>query len=179
MSRQPTLRRGKGPAVAADADPASFELREVTDKSELLAIMMSAWGSHSMMIDLHVYDVAEIDALGLFAPDGSTAALASWTMRGDNAYLCALHSLKPGEGVAIRMLESVIEAARKAGARKLKAMVTNDNMPGLILYQRRGFRLSGLYLEAIDAYRSIVPTVIETGYKGIAIHDALELEIAL
>ena len=57
--------------------------------------------------------------------------------------------------------------------------MTNDNMPGLTFYQRRGFRLSGLYLDAIDAYRSIVPTIIETGYKGIPIHDALELEIVL
>lgn len=156
-----------------------LELRVVTEKDELLRIMLASWGSHSMMIDLHVYDVAEIDALGLYARDGSTAALASWTMRGENAYLCALHSLKPGDGVAIRMLDAVIEAAGRAGARKLKAMVTNDNMPGLTFYQRRGFRLSGLHLEAIDAYRSIVPTIIETGYKGIPIHDALELEIGL
>ncbi|MCU4177972.1 GNAT family N-acetyltransferase [Bosea sp. BH3] len=159
--------------------PERLELRVVTDKSELLRIMMAAWGSHSMMIGLHVYDVAEIDALGLFTPDGETAALASWTARGETAYLCALHSLKPGEGVAIRMLDAVLFAARKAGAKKVKAMLTNDNMPGLTFYQRRGFRLSGLYLEAIDAYRSVVPTIIKTGYKDIPIHDAIELEIAL
>ncbi len=159
--------------------PGRLELRVVTDKSELLRIMMAAWGSHRMMISLHVYDVAEIDALGLFEPDGSTAALASWTVRGETAYLCALHSLRPGEGAAIRMLDAVIFAARKAGAKKLKAMLTNDNMPGLTFYQRRGFRLSGVYLEAIDAYRSVVPTIIKTGYKDIPIHDAIELEIAL
>lgn len=159
--------------------PGRLELRVVTDKSELLRIMMAAWGSHSMMIDLHVYDVAEIDALGLFESDGSTAALASWTVRGETGYLCALHSLRPGEGVAIRMLDAVIFAARKAGAKKLKAMLTNDNMPGLTFYQRRGFRLSGLYLEAIDAYRSVVPTIIRTGYKDIPVHDAIELEIEL
>lgn len=179
MSSLPGKRIGTTPRPLPETDPAGLELRAVADKSELLRIMLAVWGSHSMMIDLHVYDVAEIDALGLYEPDGGTAALASWTMRGQNAYLCALHSLKPGEGVAIRMLDAVIAAARQAGARRLKAMVTNDNMPGLTFYQRRGFRLSGLHLEAVDAYRSIVPTIIETGYKGIPIHDALELEIVL
>ena len=159
--------------------PEELELRIVTDKTELCRIMLASWGSHSMMIGLHVYDVAEIDALGLFEPDGATAALASWTVRGDSAYLCALHSLKPGEGVAIQMLDAVIFAARKAGAKRLKAMLTNDNMPGMTFYQRRGFRLSGLYLEAIDAYRSVVPDIIKTGYKDIPIHDAIELEITL
>ena len=159
--------------------PDELELRVVTDKTELCRIMLASWGSHSMMIGLHVYDVVEIDALGLFEPSGRTAALASWTARGDTAYLCALHSLKPGEGVAIRMLDAVIDAARAAGAKKLKAMLTNDNMPGMTFYQRRGFRLSGLYIEAIDAYRSVVPSIIKTGYRDIPIHDALELEIAL
>ncbi len=163
----------------AGSTPDDLELRVVTDKGELLEIMLAAWGSHSMMIGLHVYDVAEIDALGLYEPDGRSAALASWTLRGDTAYLCALHSLRPGEGVAIRMLDAVVAAARAAGATRLKAMTTNDNMPGLVFYQRRGFRLSGLYLEAIDAYRSVVPTIIKTGYKDIPIHDAIELEIAL
>ena len=171
--------RGSRTGPVDEPDPGMLELRIVTDKSELLRIMMASWGSHSMMIGLHVYDVAEIDALGLYAPDGSTAALASWTLRSENAYLCALHSLKLGEGVAIRMIDAVMAAARQAGARRLKAMLTNDNMPALILYQRRGFRLSGLYLDAIDAYRSVVPSIIKTGYKDIPIHDALELEIAL
>lgn len=159
--------------------PDELQLRVVTDKTELCRIMLASWGSHSMMIDLHVYDVAEIDAVGLFEPSGKTAALASWTVRGDSAYLCALHSLKPGEGVAIQMLDAVIFAARKAGAKRLKAMLTNDNMPGMTFYQRRGFRLSGLYLEAIDHYRSVEPNIIRTGYKDIPIHDAIELEIAL
>lgn len=154
-------------------------LRVVEDKSELLALMLRVWGSYKMMIDLHTYDVSEIDALGLYTPQGETAALASWTLRDDTAYLCALHSLRPGEGVAIKMLDAVIFAARKAGAKKLKAMLTNDNMPGLTFYQRRGFRLSGLYVDAIDHYRSVIPTIIRTGYRDIPIHDALELEIGL
>ncbi|RYE35527.1 MAG: GNAT family N-acetyltransferase [Hyphomicrobiales bacterium] len=159
--------------------PDELQLRVVTDKTELCRIMLASWGSQRMMIDLHVYDVAEIDALGLFDNAGKTAALASWTIRGDSAYLCALHSLKPGEGIATRMLDAVVFGARKAGAKRLKAMLTNDNMPGMTFYQRYGFRLSGLYLEAIDAYRSVEPDIIKTGYKDIPIHDAIELEIVL
>lgn len=161
------------------SEPADLILRVVEDKSELLGLMLRAWGSYKMMIDLHTYDVSEIDALGLYSPEGETAALASWTLRDDTAYLCALHSLRPGEGVAIRMLDEVKRAAKAAGASRLKAMLTNDNMPGLTFYQRQGFRLSGLYLEAIDAYRSVIPTIIKSGYRDIPVHDALELEIVL
>ncbi|WP_186419632.1 hypothetical protein [Bosea sp. CS1GBMeth4] len=153
--------------------------REIADKSGFLALMMRHWGSHRMMIGLRVYDCAELPLLGMFTADGQLLAAASWALDGETAVLCALHSLKPGEGVASRMLEAVKGAARAAGAVRLRAMLTNDNMPGLTFYQKHGFRFSGLYIEAIDAYRSVIPTIIKTGYQGIPVHDALELEIEL
>ncbi|PTM41383.1 GNAT family N-acetyltransferase [Bosea sp. 124] len=151
----------------------------VEDKSAFLALMLASWGSHSMMIDLTVYDCAELDLLGVAGKDGAIMAYASWTMRGDVALLCALHSVAPGQGAAVRLLEGVKAAARARGAARLKAMLTNDNMPGLAFYQTCGFRFSRLHIEAIDNFRSVVPTIVRTGYMDIPIHDALELEIEL
>jgi GNAT superfamily N-acetyltransferase len=154
-------------------------IRPVEDKSAFLALMMASWGSHQMMIDLTVYDCAKLDLLGVFSPDGEAVAYASWTMREDVALLCALHSLAPGQGAAIRLLDAVKEEARARGAVVLRAMLTNDNMPGMAFYQKLGFRFSRLYLDAVDNFRSVIPTIIRTGYMDIPIHDALELEIAL
>ena len=70
-------------------------------------------------------------------------------------------------------------AARARGAVRLKAMLTNDNMPGMTFYQKCGFRFSRLHIEAIDNFRSVVPSIVKTGYMDIPIHDALELEIEL
>lgn len=158
---------------------AAPSIRPVEDKRPFLELMMASWGSHKMMIDFTVYDCAELDLLGLFSPEGEAMAYASWALRGDVALLCALHSVAPGQGAAIRLLEGVKVEARRRGAGKLRAMLTNDNMPGMAFYQKLGFRFSRLYLDAIDNFRSVVPTIIRTGYMDIPIHDALELEIAL
>lgn len=72
--------------------------------------------------------------MGMFTAEGELLAVASWARDGDIAVLCAMHSLKPGEGAASRMLEAVKAAAKAAGARKLRAMLTNDNM-ALVFYQ--------------------------------------------
>jgi GNAT superfamily N-acetyltransferase len=154
-------------------------IREIGDKTAFLALMMRHWGSHRMMIGLNVYDCAELPLLGLFSAEGEPLAVASWASEGETAVLCALHALKPQEGAASRMLEAVKAAAKARGALRLRAMLTNDNMPGLMFYQKHGFRFSGLYIEAIDAYRSVIPTIIKTGYQDIPVHDALELEIEL
>jgi len=160
-------------------DAPSTSIRPVEDKSVFLALMMANWGSHRMMIGLNTYDCAEIDLLGLYAPDGAVLAMASWAMNGDTALLCALLSLAPGQGAAIQLLDAVKAEARARGAVRLRAMVTNDNMPGLTFYQKHGFRFSGLYVEAIDVYRSVIPTIIQTGYMDLPVRDALELEIPL
>lgn len=154
-------------------------IKAVEDKSAFLALMLASWGSHSMMIDFTVYDCAELYLLGIAGQDGAFMAYASWTMHDDVALLCALHSVAPGQGAAVQLLEGVKAAARARGAIKLKAMLTNDNMPGMTFYQKCGFRFSRLHMEAIDHFRSVVPTIVRTGYMDIEIHDALELEIAL
>lgn len=161
------------------AGAASGLVRPVEDKRAFLALMNERWGSHRMVIGLNAYDCAEIDLLGLFAEDGTQRALASWTSEGDTALLCALISLAPGTSAAHELLVAVMAAARAKGAVKLRAMVTNDNIPGLVFYQKQGFRFSALYVEAVDIYRSVIPTIITTGYMDIPVRDALELEIEL
>ena len=72
--------------------------------------------------------------------------------------------MQPRQGAARLLLDAVKDAAKARGATRLKAMLTNDNMPGMIFYQLQGFRFSGLYVEAIDHYRSVIPTIIATGF---------------
>ena len=154
-------------------------IRAVEDKRPFLDLMLASWGSHSMMIDYTVYDCSELDLLGAFSEVGDAVAYASWTLHGHTALLCALHALAPGQGDAVFLLNALKEQARARGASKLCAMITNDNMPALTFYQKQGFRFSRLYLDAIDDFRSVIPTIIRTGHLGIPIHDAIELEIAL
>ncbi len=161
------------------SEPGAETSRDLDDKSAFLALMRREWGSHHMMIGAKIYDCAELPLTGLFTGEGELLALASWTIEGDIALLCALHSLTPGQGAATRLLETVKDRARAGRARKLRAMLTNDNMPGLAFYQKCGFRFSALYIEAVDIYRSMVPSIIKTGFEGLPVRDTLELEIEL
>ena len=154
-------------------------VRAVEDKSEFLQLMLDHWGSHSMMVGLNVYDCADLDLLGIFDAADAAMAYASWTLRDDVAILCVLHAVAPGQGAAIQLLDAVKDAARTRGAARMRALLTNDNMPGLAFYQKHGFRFSALYVEAIDAFRSVIPTIIRTGYMDIPVRDTLELEIVL
>jgi GNAT superfamily N-acetyltransferase len=158
---------------------ADFIARAVDDKIALAEMMREIWGSDRLVVGMALYDVAAIDATGLYGLDDELHAVASWTLRHTTGYLCALHAITTGGGHAKQLLAEVKQLAKARGARSLRAMVTNDNMPGFIFYQKNGFRFSNLYVGAVDAYRASVPSLITHGYLGIPVHDALELEIEL
>lgn len=159
--------------------PPVLSLRPIEDKSEIAAFMVSTWGSTRMMVAMQVYDVMAIEATGLYDSENKLVAFASWALRDKTAYLCALHALVQGKGYARHLLAALMPMLKDKGARTIRAMITNDNMPALAFYQKNGFRFATLYVGGVDAYRTTMPGMITHGYEGIAIHDALELECVL
>jgi GNAT superfamily N-acetyltransferase len=175
---------GADPAGAQGAGEVSeaeetLQLRPILDKSGIAAFMTKAWGSPRMMVGMHVFDVQEIEATGLFRENGTLVAFASWAARDKLGYLCALHAFEERKGYARQLLAALRPIMKEAGVQSVRAMVTNDNMPAMIFYQINGFRFRTLYAGGVDAYRPTMPGMRTHGYRGIPIHDALELECPL
>lgn len=151
----------------------------VTDRQRIIDMMVGLWGTSQMMVGSHLYEISTLDMHGLYTEDKQLLAFANWTQRGQAVVLCAMHALVPGQSYARRLLEGLLPIFRQTGASKVRAITTNDNMSALIFYQRFGFRLSTLYVGAIDAYRPWVPLARQLGEHGIPIHDVIELEMPL
>ena len=77
------------------------------------------------------------------------------------------------------LINAIIEHARSLRAKRVRAVVTNDNFEAMRFYQRRDFRFTALYVNAADAYRAIFQDTPKTGYYGIPIRDTMELELTL
>jgi RimJ/RimL family protein N-acetyltransferase len=66
-----------------------------------------------------------------------------------------------------------------AGVGRVWLITTNDNTAALRFYQRLGFDLVALHRDAVDAARSIKPSIPLVGNDGIPIRHELELELRL
>ena len=78
-----------------------------------------------------------------------------------------------------RLLDAFLDYARPAGLRRVLVTVTNDQLAGMKLLQRRGFRFTAVRPGAVDAARKVKPQIPETGDSGIALHDELDLLLEL
>jgi N-acetylglutamate synthase-like GNAT family acetyltransferase len=100
-------------------------------------------------------------------------------VEGGNLYLLTMHNVTDRRGVGVALLDAMIAMAREKGFPLLRALLTNDNVPGLRFYQKRGFRIVAVHPGVVDMMRVMKPSIPEKGVDGIPMRDEIELELML
>ncbi|MCS6990167.1 MAG: GNAT family N-acetyltransferase [Chloroherpetonaceae bacterium] len=94
----------------------------------------------------------------------------------DACEIVSLHSLRKRIGIGEALLNRLEEVAKAKGCKKIKCAVGNDNLNALRFLQKRGFRLSALNVNAMEAARKQNPALSLAGEYGIPLRDELVLE---
>lgn len=110
---------------------------------------------------------------------GERTGLLTFEIRGDECEIVTLDSLSEGKGVGTGLMEAVRQKAASAGCSRLWLITTNDNLKAVRFYQKRGYALAALHLNAVEESRKLKPSIALTGEDGIAIRDEIELELNL
>ena len=142
-----------------------------TDDAWIAALLQARWGGTVIVVHGEALDAMALPAL--VAGDGE--GLATYRLRGDEAELISLDAVNPGHGIGTRLVNTLVERLSGQGARRLWVTTTNDNLAALSFYQRRGFRLRRVHVDAIVQARLIKPGIPLLGENGIPIRDELDL----
>jgi ribosomal protein S18 acetylase RimI-like enzyme len=149
------------------------------ERAWALGVLRESWGTEiTIYSDGREFRPAELPGFVAEA-GGERAGFVTYAIEGETCELVTLNALQTGRGVGGALVDAVADAARASGCARLHLVTTNDNLPALRLYQRRGFSLVALNAGAIDAMRARKPEISPTGHAGIPIRDELELERAL
>lgn len=125
-----------------------------------------------------LYDVR--DQEGLIAEvDGEPAGLLMYHVADGECEIRLLESFRPNIGIGGGLIREVIGIARRAGCRRLWVVTTNDNTHALRFYQKRGFHLHALRVNALAESRKLKPEIPEVGNDGIPLRDEIELSMEL
>lgn len=108
--------------------------------------------------------------------DGEPAGVATYRLDEGECELITIDSFFQWQGVGSALIEAVEEEARKGGCSRMWMVTTNDNIDGLRFYQRKGYVISAVHLNAVEESRKIKPTIPLVGMYGIDIRDEIELE---
>jgi GNAT superfamily N-acetyltransferase len=108
--------------------------------------------------------------------DGVAAGFVTLDVVGTGCEVLTIDAFVPWAGVGTALIRASEEYAREHGCDRLWLVTTNDNLPALRFYQRRGLRLVELRPGAVTEARRLKPTIPEVGHLGIEIQDELVLE---
>ncbi len=156
-----------------------LSIQHIDDKAILARFLTQKWGHDGVVVMGKVWSSKDLNIVAAYDETEQMLAIAGWVIKGDTLLLASIDSIFERKGVASVLIDAIVEHARSLGAKRVRAVVTNDNFEAMRFYQRRNFRFTALYVNAADAYRAIFQDTPKTGYYGIPIRDTLELELIL
>jgi ribosomal protein S18 acetylase RimI-like enzyme len=148
---------------------------EPGEHDALARMWTERWGSTRVVSRGRVHEATELPGL-VAERDGRVVGAATYDVRGDECELVTLDAFEERIGAGTSLIEAVDAEARRQGCRRLWLITTNDNLPALRFYQRRGFTLAALHAGALAESRRLKPEIPEIGLDGIPLRDELELE---
>ncbi|HEC22042.1 MAG TPA: GNAT family N-acetyltransferase [Chloroflexi bacterium] len=155
----------------------AIQIQELTDpyRGWAARLLEEAWGSTRIVTRGRVHQAEALP--GLIALRGDEpVGLLTYQIAGEACEIVTLNSQVEGIGVGSALIEALVERARAAGCARLWLITTNDNLPALRFYQKRGFRLVAVYPDALTESRRLKPEIPPVGLDGIPLRDEIELE---
>ena len=120
------------------------------------------------------------DATGCIAEIGEqTQGFITYARFLSDLEITSLLSFKENQGIGTALVSSILDFAKVEGLERVWLITTNDNLNALKFWQKRGFKLSGLYPNALAQTRMLKPAIPVVGDNGIPLRDEIELELKL
>jgi ribosomal protein S18 acetylase RimI-like enzyme len=144
-----------------------------TDRAAARELFERDFGRTRIVAFGEVMDIDQMPALVALMTDEPAGALA-YRIHGDALHIVALATdpMWQRSGVGGQLVVEAELLARRLGLMRLVVATTNDNLPALFFYQRRGYRLTDLAANSVMTHtgRHVL------GFGGIPVRDEVRLE---
>lgn len=153
-------------------------VREASDTDRLAAreLFLRDFGRTKIVAFGQVVDIDQMPALVAVVHTEPSGALA-YRLLGNALHIAALATdpMWQRAGVGTHLVAEAELLARRLGLKRLVVSTTNDNLPALYFYQRRGYRLTELVADSVVAHTH----ELNPGFAGIPVRDEVRLEKTL
>jgi ribosomal protein S18 acetylase RimI-like enzyme len=159
-----------------ELDPVLVREATDTDRQAARALFEQDFGGSKIVAFGEVMDIDQMPALVAVRHVEPSGALA-YRLLGDALHIVALATdpMDQRSGVGGHLVAEAELLARRLNLTRLLVSTTNDNLPALYFYQRRGYRLTQLVPNSIVQHTNRE----HAGFAGISVRDEIHLEKAL
>ncbi len=149
-----------------------------SDRSDIQKLLIREWGSVQLVTRGKIHLADELSGF-IARIREELAGFLTYRIEGSKCEIVSLNSFVENVGVGSELLEVVRVTAKRNNCVRIWLITTNDNTPALRFYQKRGYRISAVYPNAIANSRKMKPEIPIHGLDSILIRDEIELEMIL
>ncbi len=156
-----------------DLPPVMVREATETDRAAARELFQQDFGRTKIVAFGEVMDIEQMPALVAILHDAPSGALA-YRLLGDALHIVALATdpMWQRSGVGGYLVAEAELLARRLTLGRLVVSTTNDNLPALYFYQRKGYRMTELVPGSIIEHTH----QIVAGFAGIPVRDEIRLE---
>ena len=159
-------------------DNTTIKIKPIGDEHRdwLKSKVQEIWDGRFVVTRGIAYEPADLPGFLAVKPDGTIVGVATFHIENAECALITLDALEKWNGVGTALIEAVEEEARNQACGRLWMVTTNDNIDGLRFYQRRGYVICDVHVDAVARSRKLKPSIPVVGNYGIDLRDEIELE---
>ena len=147
-------------------------------KTWAAALLAEHWGSARIVTRGRLHQADELPGF-IAVEKGEPVGLVTYSIKGNNCEITSMNSLAEGKGVGTSLVEAAKQTALQKSCKRLWLVTTNDNTRALRFWQKRGFKIAAIHVNAIAQSRKLKPEIPLAGNDGIPVRDEIELEMML
>lgn len=128
-----------------------------------------------MVVKGRIHNMEVLPGLVVFDAN-RIVGLITYNIENEECEIVSLDSLFENKGLGTKLVEKVVEVAQKERCKRVWLITTNDNIRAIKFYQRRGFDMKDIYINAVNEARKIKSEIPVVGYDDIPILHEIEFE---
>ncbi len=152
-----------------------IRLVEEDDRKWISQLIKEEWSSNRIVTRGRSHDIENLPGF-IAVYKNEKAGLLTYIIENEECEIITLNSLIVNIGIGTSLLGSLESFLLSKKVKRIWVITTNDNLDALRFYQKKGFRIKAIYIDAIKDSRKLKPEISILGFYDIEIRDEIELE---
>ncbi len=157
-----------------------FEITELEQKhrNQVYKFVEKEWGELTIVSLGKMYDAKTLNGFVALKRE-KVVGFVLYHIENNECEIVAIYSEIDNKGIGTALINTVKDFAIKNECKRLFLITTNDNIRGFAFYQKKGFSIAKVHVDAIKDSRKLKPQIPLVADNGIPIRDEIEFEIKL
>ncbi len=136
------------------------------------------WAGPDIVTKGVLHDTSESDGF-ISIQDGELTGYILYNIHDRQCEILVLQSIIENCGIGSALINAVIDFAKRKRCKRVWLVTTNDNIHAIRYYQRFGFELDAVHINALDESRKLKPSIPLLGIDEIPIKHEFEFGCVL